>query len=146
MLDSSSRRANRLYNPPRGRNIQHFILESSTVFIFIKTIVIFILTLNTLQTLKAQPLYRVSQATLVATSLTDSLTSQGLYERNPLLRSERGTYSIRKGLTFKLSLIGTSVAIGEARSSRRTRKYLTIYNFAASGLYLYCVSNNLKRR
>jgi hypothetical protein len=79
-----------------------------------------------------QTAWRISIATLLASTAADAYTSYGKHEANPLLRSG-GTFGVR-GIALKG--VGTAALIGgEALLGKRHRKMSAIANFGMTGLY-----------
>lgn len=92
--------------------------------------------------LKAQDFYKASVVSLVATNIADVVSSQGRYERNPVLRGADGRFSMRRGVPLKIIVVGGTLLIERIVP----RKVRTRLNFSLSAITSGVVVYNLKGR
>ena len=88
-------------------------------------------------------LWKISIATMLASTVLDAGSSMGKHEANPLLRSSDGTFG-SKGIAIKASLAGLTLApqIG-LRKRHDLRKAFTIANFIDTGIFTAVSAHNM---
>lgn len=91
--------------------------------------------------------YRWSAASLLAATTADAVSTAGLQERNPLLRSRDGSLSTR-GVGIKYGIaVGTLVAQHFVlRRHPERRKLAAVVNFATAAGFSVIAAHNFKVR
>jgi hypothetical protein len=90
-------------------------------------------------------LLTVSRFAFGAGQVADAVSSIGLEERNPLLRSANGQFGFR-GMAIKGS-IGTAVLVAERGAwFRRHPRYTAALNFAGAGVGAWAAIHNARIR
>lgn len=89
--------------------------------------------------------YRWSVASLVATTTMDAVSSAGLTERNPLLRSADGGYG-KRGVALKAGITAGVLASQYfvLRKHPERRKLAAVVNFATSAGFAVIASRNFR--
>ena len=93
---------------------------------------------------RAADLYRISILTTIGSGAADAATSWGAIERNRLLAGPDDTFRYR-GLALKAGLT-TGTLCATRAMSRKHRRWATVINFAATGLYTYASIHNARLR
>jgi hypothetical protein len=88
-------------------------------------------------------LWKISIATMLASTALDAGSSMGKHEANPLLRSSNGTFGSR-GIAIKAGLAGfTLVPQIALRNRHDLRKAFTIANFIDTGIFTAVSAHNM---
>lgn len=88
-------------------------------------------------------IWKISIATMLATSAWDAASSMGKVERNPLLASSDGTFGA-KGVSIKFGLAGLSLAPQlMLRNHKELRKVFAIANFVDAGIFAAVAAHNM---
>jgi hypothetical protein len=88
-------------------------------------------------------IWKISIATMLATSAWDAASSMGKVERNPLLASSDGTFGA-KGIGVKFGLAGLSLAPQLLlRNHKELRKVFAIANFVDAGIFAGVAAHNM---
>ncbi len=88
-------------------------------------------------------IWKISIATMLASTAFDAASSWGKSEQNPLLQSSNGTFGA-KGVAVKASLAGVSLVPQLIfRKNKELRKIFTIINFGDTAMFTAIASHNL---
>lgn len=92
---------------------------------------------------RSATLWKVSIATMLASSAFDAASSMGKSEQNPLLRSSDGTFGT-KGVALKFGLVGASLVPQIIfRNRKDLRRLFTIVNFGDTAMFTAIGVHNL---